>query len=387
MPTIQELSDPTYLKEQRAPKKFSNTVDYFGVHISPFNHPAAIANYILNVVQHKKVYGLQANGAMGEGKNKFVTAVVHHIHKNRPEFVIMWKGAYEFQHMEEFLNSLPKYQPVIIIFDDISGTLKEISEKELNHNFQALTKIRWIIDPEKGETPCIIFTMGHYSRTTEKSWRAVLGLVALMSFSTEEQANIDLLAPKNTFARLELLRFKKMSDSMFSQHEFYLRIGTGEKILCKTDEPLRACCVLAGTNGYITVYSKEDCCGVCSQKRTTKFVPPSQLYDTVYNALGKAGIQALKLALFKRGKYLALGKNLAPAVDFVESKLFASFTTDLDGLIEEIYRRSNRKIPQKIYHKRRLEQETMKELKDNSIELELDDPLSDIEKDKEIEGN
>ena len=379
MPTITQLSSPTYLQEHRQAKKHSDTVNYFGINISPFNHPAAIANHILNVVQHKKVFGLQATGAMGEGKNSFITAVIHHIHTKDIRYKIIWAGAYEFQHIESFLESLPKYQPVIIAFDDISGALKEISEKDLNHNFQALTKIRWIIDPEKGQTPCIIFTMGHYSRTTEKSWRAVLGLVALMSFNSEEQTNIDLLAPKNTFARLELLRFKKIADSMFSNHEFYLRIGTGEKILCKTDDPLRACCVLAGTNGYTIAYSDKDCCAVCSKKRTAKFVEASKIYDIIYNALGRAGIQALKLAMHKRGKYLALGKDLAPALDFVESKVFPVFTTNLDELVDEIYRRSNRKIPKRMWHDRKLEGETMKKLYDNSIAIETDDPLGEEE--------
>lgn len=377
MPSLQQLTDPDYIKEQRQPKNHTDTVNYFGINISPFNHPAAIANHILNVVQHKKVFGLQATGAMGEGKNSFVTSIIHHIHLNaKIPYRIIWAGAYEFQHMDQFLESLPKYTPLIIAFDDISGALKEISEKDLNHNFQALTKIRWILDPEKGETPCILFTMGHYSRTTEKSWRAVLGLVALMSFNSEEQTNIDLLAPKNTFARLELLRFKKIADSMFSHHEFYLRIGTGEKILCKTDDPLRACCVLAGTNGYTIAYSNADCCGICSKKRTTKFIPPSKFYDKIVNAYGPSGLQALKLSLLKRGKILAVGKGVAPALDFLESKVYAQFSTNLDELVSEIYRRSNRKIPQKIYHHRKLEEDTMKELYKESIDVEIEDIMS-----------
>lgn len=385
MPSLEQLTDPSYLAEQRKPKGHTDTVDYFGVHISPFNHPSAIANHILNVVQHKKVFGLQATGAMGEGKNSFVTSIIHHIHVNaKIPYRIIWAGAYEFQHMDQFLESLPKYTPLIIAFDDISGALKEISEKDLNHNFQALTKIRWILDPEKGETPCILFTMGHYSRTTEKSWRAVLGLVALMSFSSEEQTNIDLLAPKNTFARLELLRFKKIADSMFSHHEFYLRIGTGEKILCKTDEPLRACCVLAGTNGYTIAYSNQDFCGVCSKKKTTKFIKPSEFYDKIVNAYGPSGLQALKLSLHKRGKYLAIGKQVAPAIDFLESKVFPQFSTNLDELVKEIYRRSNRKIPIKIYHSRKLEDQTMKDLYDASINVETIDPLGEpLENDKD----
>lgn len=378
MSTLEQLEAPAFADIQRTGKKHSNTVDYFGIDIGPYNHPAAIANIMLNVVQHKKVFGLQAVGGMGEGKSQFVTTVVHHIHREHPEYLILWKGAYEFQHMDEFLNSLPKYTPLIIIFDDISGVLKEMSDKELNHNFQALTRIRWIIDPEKGLTPSLLFTTSHYTRTTEKSYRAVLGLIALMSFGSEEATNIDLLAAKDTWARTELTRFKKMADTMFTQHEFLLKVGP-RKVLCKTDEPLRASCVLAGTNGYITVFAKDDCCALCSKKQTTRFVPAKEIVSIIHGAWGKVGIQALKLAMHKRGKHLALGKQLAPALDFVEGKIFANMTTDYDDLIKELFVFAKKKPVERIYHKRKLEKETLDKLYKESIVLELEDELGQTE--------
>lgn len=372
MPTIEQLEDPHYFEEQRAAKQFSNTVNYYGVEIGPYNHPTAIANLLLNVVHHKKVFGLQAIADMGSGKSQFVTTIIHHIHMQRPEFNIMWVGAYEFKHMDDFLEGLPKYQPVIIVFDDISGALKELSEKDLNTAFQSLTRIRWIIDPEKGLTPAIIFTTGHYTRTTSKSFRAVLGLTALLSFGNEEATNIDLLTAKDTFGRIELLRFKRISQTMFTDHQFTIRVNK-QKVICKTDDPLRAACVLNGTDGYTIVFARDDCCNICSKKQTTKYVEPEKIIEIIRNAYGLNGIQALKLAMHKRGKYLALGKKLAPALSFIEKKVFATMTTDFDLLVDQIYLDAKKKVPKRLYHKRQLEDDTLKELEENSIIKELEE--------------
>lgn len=373
MPTIAQLEDPNYVKEQRKAKKHSDSVDYFGVNIGPYNHPTTIANILLNVVHHKKVFGLQAIGEMGTGKSQFIATIIHHIVcTNRSEFVVMWVGAYEFQHMDDFLNSLPKYQPVVIVFDDISGALKEMSEKDLNHNFQVLTRIRWILDPEKGETECLIFTTGHYSRTTSKSFRAILGLVCLLSFGNEEATNLDLLTAKNTFGRVELLRFKKISETMFTQHNFEIRRGVN-RILCKTDEPLRASCVLSGTNGYTIVFAKADCCNICSKKPTAKYVEPKKILEIIKNAYGAHGVQALKLAMYKKGKYHALGKKIAPALSFIEQKVFPTLTTNYDKLVDEIYIDAKKKPITRLYHKRQLEESTLKELQDNSIFQDLEE--------------
>jgi hypothetical protein len=163
---------------------------------------------------------------------------------------------------------------------------------------------------------------------------------------------------------------------MFTQHEFYLRVN-GSKIPCKTDDPLRACCVLSGTNGYTTVFAKDDCCNICSKKQTAKYVEPKKIVDIIFKAYGKVGIQALKLSMHKRGKYLALGKQLAPALAFVEQKVFPTLTTDYDQLVNEIYVWAKKKPPQRLYRKRKMEDQVYKELQGESISVELDDPLNE----------
>ena len=378
MSTIEQLSSPQFGTLQRMAKQHSDTVEYFGINIGPYNHPSAIANYILNVIQHTKSWGVQVVAQMGSGKTTVATVIAHHIHTKRPEFKIIWAGSEDFKNLAQFLERQEKYTPSIFIFDDISGALKEMSNSDMEANFTTLTKIRWIMNPETGETPIITFTTSHYSRSNEKQYRAVLGMTALCNFGNEEATNMDLLAAKNTWARLELTRFQKTAEEMFSKHEFHLRVN-GKKIPCKTDHPLRPFVCLSGTNGYTIVYSKDDVCALCSKRKTTKFVDAKTLFNSIKSAYGYAGIQALKLSMYKRGKYAALGKKVAPAVSFIETKIFSSMTTDYDQLVNEIYADAHKKPPQRLYHKRKLENSTLKELQDNMIDVELDDPLNEDE--------
>lgn len=364
MTTIEELE--SFKPSDHKKKIYSNTTKYFDCDVSPINHPAALANYILNVVEHTKMAGCNFIGAMGWGKSTSATVISHHIHLKRPEFNVVWGEAEDFMNINEFLNSLPKCQPVIINFDDITGAWKQMSDKDMEANFNTLTKIRWIIDP-KGETPVIVFTTSHYSRSLEKQLRAVLGITAVCSFGNEERTNSDLLAPKGTLARFCLERFARIAVKMFSDHEFYLKTPYQTKIRYETDKPLRPFCALVGTEGYIITYSKEDCCNVCSKPKTkSRFVEPEKIYEIIKKAYGKVGVQALKLALWKRGHYAALGKDLAPANNFIEKKVFPNLSTDFAELVNVIYRQAKKKPPTRLYHKRKLEDETLVELKANS---------------------
>ena len=389
MSTIAELENPALYREQRESKKYSNTCQYFGCTIAPYNHPTAIAKYILNTIEHTKSYGVQVVAPMGSGKTTVATVLAHHIHVLRPEFKIVWGDSEDFKTLAQFLDKQEKHVPSIFIFDDISGALKEMSDKDMERNFTTLTKIRWIMNPETGETPIITLTTSHYSRSNEKQYRAVLGMTALCNFGTEEATNIDLLAAKNTFARLELTRFQHTAEHMFSKHEFTLKINGKKSAPFTTDKPLRPFVCLMGTNGYTVVYSKEDVCELCSKRKTAKFVPPKKVIEIIFDAYGKVGVQALKLCMYRRGKYQALGKALSPAVDFVETKVLPTLTTDFDQLVNEIYIHAKKKPPTRAYHPRKLEDATLKRLQAEAITVETEDPLrtpdEPLENDKDNE--
>src|SRR3972149_3853011 len=116
-----KLEQVTLYKPQHEKHRSSSIVNYYGVDIEPWNHPASIANRILNYIQHTYNFGCQFIAPMGHGKT---TAM-------------------------------------IIIVDDITGALKQMTDKEIEANFETLTKIRWIIDPATGKTPTIIFVAYH----------------------------------------------------------------------------------------------------------------------------------------------------------------------------------------------------------------------------------
>lgn len=319
---------------------------------------------------------------MGQGKTTAATVVAHHIHMKRPEFLVTWGDDQDFMDLKGFFSRQPK-QPSVFIFDDITGALKQMGEKELQANFNILTKVRWEMDPAKGKIPTVILTTSHYSKNMEKEFRAVLGMSCFCDFGNEERTNIDTIAPKQTLARYCVEKFSKIADTMFSDHEFYLRTPYGTKLRYETDNPLRPFVAVTGQRGYITVFSEDDTCNLCAKKKKAKYVEPAKLIEIIRNAYGASGFKALKLAMWRRGYYLALGRDVAPASDFIESKVLPNITTDFPKLLEEIYKTSKKKMPQRMYRHRNLEKETLQDLNDNSIEIELNDPM---ENEKDVEN-
>jgi hypothetical protein len=343
------------------------------------NHPTALANHILNTVQHTITYGANFVAPMGYSKTSAAQTLAHHIHSQRPEFNVVWGNDKDFIDLKGFFERQPKCQPAIFIFDDITGALKQMGEKDMQANFNILTKIRWQIDPEKGKTPIITFTTSHYSKNMEKEFRAVLGISCFNGFGAEERTNIDTIAPKGTLARFQLEKFSRIAEKMFSHHEFFLKTAKGKWVKYETDNPLRPYCAITGNGGYIIVSDEKDCCHLCAKKSLVSFVEPEIIFDKVFKAYGRDGIKALRMALWRRGYYLALGKKTAPASDFIEKRVFANTTTDFDELVKVFYRRAKKLPPQHYNRKLKLEKEVMKEIIDNSIEIEMDDPLSEDE--------
>src|SRR5437867_2157441 len=68
--------------------------------ISPWNHPASLANKILKWVKHTYFFGMMIVGPMGHGKTSIAQCIAHFLHLKDPSFEIRWAGAHEFRHQE-----------------------------------------------------------------------------------------------------------------------------------------------------------------------------------------------------------------------------------------------------------------------------------------------
>lgn len=385
MSTIEELEKYEYKPLERG---YGGPTKYMDLDVPPWNHPTALAKEILSNVEHWVIAGMQVNAPMGHGKTTFATVIAHHIHRERPEFNIVWAGASEFKNIERFFESLPKCQPVVIIFDDMTSALKSMSDKDLHRNFNALTRVRHIIDPEKGKTPIVIITTGHYSKNLEKEYRNVLVYNGFTAWTNDEETNIETIAPKDTQARLEVRKFTKIitkiSQGPKEEKKFTLRLGNGTPLDFIYDKPFRPACVVHNIQAKIILYDERDVCQLCSKKKVIKIVPAIEVYNKIKTAWGPSGIQALRLCLWRRGYYKALPRRVATASEFIEERLLSEVSTDFDELLAVTYKQNRKAEPKQLYHKRKEENQMMEELQDVAVTIPVE-PSSDIQDEFDLE--
>jgi hypothetical protein len=361
--TIQQLKSYSYKPKI---KGYTGPTHYMDLEIAPWNHIQSLVNEMLANVQEWYVVGLQLNSPMGKGKTKFAEVLAHHIHTTEPKFKVIWASGEDFKHIEKFLESLPKYQPVIIIWDDITSVLKQMKDTELHQNFNALTRIRHILDPEKGQTPSFIITTGHYSKNVEKEFRNVMEYVGFVSWTNEEHSNMDSIAPKKTQARYELKKFIKLYTKIASapsgQKKFSLRLGNQKMIEYEYSKPTRLCCVVFGTEAKILHFAEFDCCELCSKRKFKRVVPAKAVYDKIIKAYGNGGLKALRLHLWKNGYQDVFYYNVSNASKYIEQKLFTEVSCDKDDLMKLCYTESHKAPPKEHYRKRKLENQISNEM-------------------------
>jgi hypothetical protein len=369
MLTLQEVSTH---KHQNIRTGYQGATKYMGLDVAPWNHPSAIANYLLQLVKHTIVQGVQVVAPQGYGKTTLATVICHHIHTKRPEFVIKWAGPYEFTHQDDFFGNLEKHVPHVILFDDITGALNQMTDKQIQQNLSSLVQVRKYLDPETKKTPAIIFTISHYSLNVEKSVRAQLQTKIFADFGAEEKSNIDRLARKGTPTYNTLNSFGKIVEEMYTNDKFSLRLGNGVYIEYKTGDPFRCACAITDYNANMLLFAEKDVCETCSQKKVAKYIEPEMLFEKVKNAYGSNGIQALRHTLVKRGHLNAVSNQTATAIAYLEEKLFPNFTTDLAALVQLIYKDGHRRPPTRGYRKHKLEDDLDHEMITNSVEKPIE---------------
>lgn len=349
--------------------------------VAAWNHPATLAITILNWIQHTFFYGVYIVAPMGHGKTTIAQSLCHFIHLKDPRFKITWAGGFEFTHQEQFFKSLSK-EPQVIIFDDISGDLKQLTDKEIEANFSSLTRIRWILDPETGKIPVICIVVGHYSKNLEKEFRAQLGMSIYAAFGNEEMTNIDTIAQKGTDAYKTLIAFGQLYSDMFEKHEFNL-YTKNQKLTYKTDKPFRALAAISKTKGRIVLYSDKDVCDKCVKKVYHRLVPSRLVFDKIVSAYGNQGKLALKIFEDIRGFASGLHPTVASALDFIKQDLASIYDWNDNEMIDIIWQDAKKARPKRVYHKRTLNNKIINELsKDAVITYKTINPVENL---KEIE--
>lgn len=365
--SYKEITAFTYKNPQSKFKGLTNyNIGEKTFQIPPWNHPATLARKILRWVKHTFFFGMMIVAPMGHGKTTIAQCVTHFLHLMDPSFEVRWAGAHEFRHQEIFFKSLPK-KPTVIIFDDISSALKELTDKQLEANFNSLTRVRWIMDPDYGHIPVIVIVCFHYSKNLEKEFRAQMGMSIFAAFGNEEKTNIDTIAPHNSRAYFTLKAFSEVYDRMFDEDLIEIQQGHGPPQKWITDQPFRACAYISNTKGNIILYSDKSVCEICVKKKLRKTVSAKLIYDLIFKAHGKHGIQAWRHVLHQRGFGIAIHPREASSFEFIDQKIIPVYDFDPDEMIKLIYSEAHKPVPKRTYRKRKVEDEIVNTLEKAAV--------------------
>ena len=348
--------------------------------VPPWAHPNTIATRVLNEIQHTHYYGLQVIAPPGNGKTtvaKIISSKI--INKAKREFGIDFdfrleveRKTHAFENLDSYIRSLPK-RPVIVVFDDLSGVFGQLSDEQIDKNFETLTQVRWILDPVNGKIPFIPILTYHYSKVVEKKFRSQNGMSIFCRFGNEERTNLDTIAPKRTQARRAAKNFMEILKTMYVKHHFNLMFPDGKMQRYDTDLPFRACLMISDDVGNVIVSSKYDIIDQCNYEAKRRKTNEYEAVLQLKKSYGLYGIQALRIALHNRGIDGAVNPMLQNAMRFVESKFLPAYDYDYNKLLEGVYKLHKMGRPKKANRKLKLEKEVMKVLDSMAFEPEDDD--------------
>lgn len=175
-------------------------------------------------------------GVPGSGKSTGLTGLIHSIHNKDDNYAIYHKSKEDFIDMAETLDSLPKYQDCIVVFDDISYVLSEIPEKAMSEILYKLSVVREILDPKRKQTRCIIVLIFHYSFAVPKGLRSQANFRIQFSITDEERENYN--KTMGYYNRKNIYKFMRKYIGMMRYRSFSVAAPRGFKD--KDGKPVRA---------------------------------------------------------------------------------------------------------------------------------------------------
>lgn len=396
MPSLLEIEDSISDKEtyqdyedEQSKGKWKGPIQYKGQSISILHSPKRFAKTLLSFITSTFYVGAAFIGPPGHGKNTLLTTILHIIHTYKPDkddefkvpnFNIVWAGAWEFQHQDEFYASLPK-RPVIIIYDDISGAINQMPEAQANKCFEALTRIRWILDPLRGHIPAMVFCLFHYSKIIPKDFRSQLQYKVYLSMGDEEQTNVKQHFDKKSRAYKKLMQYARVYQNQMEHKRFTLRISANQRVTYKTDKPFRCACAvtLSWTNFLLF---PEDSCPQCAKTKPVKIVEPIDIIDVIKKQYPSSWAQALKAELYDHGFTEAVSPDLHNCRILIR-KVFAEMQTDKEELINQLYKISKKPRPARTYVKRKWMDKGISDLRAKAKEITI--PITETKITPEVE--
>lgn len=222
-----------------------------------------LAYDILNVNRHTIYTSVNMIGLPGWGKTTSTWHLVHELTEIEPKFAVHWHFKDDILKIDKILKVLPKQQPVIMIFDDVSWLLDNLERKKRNEILHRLTTIREIIDPMYKRTNCILLMDFHYSYAVPKAFRQSSFAVQL-SITNEERENYLKTIGHSQWNKRKILAFTKILESAYKYNKFQVKSPNRKApYIYQTDEPFRPAMVFNMSQIHLMLFHEVKCqkCG------------------------------------------------------------------------------------------------------------------------------
>lgn len=289
------------------------------IHDTPIRIKHTTARLAHDIIEHNiahkfsVVLGIAVPGA---GKTTGLTGLIHSIHTKDDNYDIHWYNKEQFKRMDEVLEALPKRQDCVLVFDDISYVLDELTEDELSKILYKLSVVREVLDPNRKETRCIVVLIFHYSFAVPKALRSQASFRIQFSITDEERENY-----KKTMGyenRKPIAKFMRKYISMIRYRTFSIPAPRGFKdpegkplkmIKYTRDKPFRIALVSNMGELHYWLYHKSSC-EKCSRARQKGKLDAVLIADLV----AQEGFSRV----YKNAKYVSYqngNKRAIPAAD------------------------------------------------------------------------
>lgn len=247
--------------------------------------PKRLAYDIVNVNQKTIYTAVTMLGQPGWGKTTATQNLIHDIHEIAPQYSIHWHFDEEILKADKIIERLPKHQPTILIFDDVSWILqnpKKLTAERKYELLHKLTRVREIIDPEHKRTPIILFMDYHYSFAVDKPFRQASFSVQV-SITNEERENYLKTIGHSPRNRKKIQTFTQILESAYKYNNFRVPAPDGygqDYFYYKTEQPFRPAMVFNMSQIHFMMFHQVNC-EKCSPKRTFDKPDPTWLSELV----------------------------------------------------------------------------------------------------------
>ena len=266
---------------------------YKGIHTTLFQDPTTFKKHVIigsqspnpiidNILNYLSVTGfvhILNCGMSGTGKSTWTRHLIHGLHTKK-NFQVHWYHRDEIQQLDTIISSLTKGLNHIIVLDDASFALEELTKEKLANLAKRLTYIRHDVKAE-----VVLIMNVHYSKALRKFFRAV-PFTFLTSISMEEvQSFQDLFGG---YSRYKLKDFSYYYQQMMFRKQWTITMDkwNNKTVTYKTNEPFRLGLACEGNYLHFFVYTKNSC-AVCDPDFATKrIVDPKEMVDQLTGSYG-----------------------------------------------------------------------------------------------------